>query len=173
MASIAETRREAHDVALSPAGPHPSQSSVRAGGAATGTRMRRQQDFTAGETFEYVREVDPYRPVYYAGASGDYNPIHIDREVGRAAGYSGVILQGMCTFSWLADACVAYLGDPVRLRRVRARFTKPVQVGDVIRFQVRCAAVDGATVRLEVSATNQRGEEILKGAVAEGHLGER
>jgi acyl dehydratase len=132
----------------------------------------RLHGFAAGDTFECVREVDPYRPVYYAGASGDYNPIHIDREVGRAAGYAGVILQGMCTFSWLSDACVGYLGDPARLRRIRARFTKPVQVGDVLRFKGRCVAVDGSAIRLEIGVTNQRGEEVLKGAVAEGRLGE-
>ncbi len=135
--------------------------------------MKRLQDFTVGDSFELVREVDPYRPVYYSGASGDYNPIHIDPQVGRAAGYQGVILQGMCTFSWLADACVAYLGDPVRLVRVRARFTKPVQVGDVIRFLGRCTGIEGGTVTMEIAATNQKGEEVLKGAVAEGRIGER
>lgn len=125
-----------------------------------------------GDTFEAVREVDPYRPVYYAAASGDFNPIHLDAQVGRAAGYQGVILQGMCTFSWLSDACVAYLGDPARLKRVRARFTKPVQVGDVVRIEGHCVAVDGPRIRLELSVTNQRGEEVLKSAVAEGHVGE-
>jgi 3-hydroxybutyryl-CoA dehydratase len=134
--------------------------------------MRRIQDFTPGETFESVREVDPYRPIYYAAASGDFNPIHIDAQVGRAAGYSGVILQGMCTFSWLADACVAYLGDPARLRRIQARFSRPVLVGDVLRFTGRCAAVEGGLIRLELAASNQRGEEVLKGAVAEGHCEE-
>ncbi len=127
--------------------------------------------FAVGDTFEWVREVDPYRPVYYAGASGDFNPIHIDPAVGRAAGYQGVILQGMCTFSWLSDACATYLGDPSLLRRLRARFTKPVQVGDVIRFQVRCVAADEKSVRLEIDARNQAGEEVLKGAVAEASAG--
>jgi len=126
--------------------------------------------FTVGESFERVREVDTYRPVYYAAASGDFNPIHIDPAVAREAGYQGVILQGMCTFAWLADACAAYLGDPVRVRRISARFTKPVQVGDVITFRGRCAAIDGGTVRLEISAVNQRGEEVLKGASAEALL---
>ena len=102
----------------------------------------RLHGFAAGDTFECVREVDPYRPVYYAGASH------------------------------LPDACVGYLGDPARLRRIRARFTKPVQVGDVIRFKGRCVAVDGSAIRLEIGVTNQRGEEVLKGAVAEGRLGE-
>jgi acyl dehydratase len=134
--------------------------------------MRRLQDFTVGETFALVREVDAYRPVYYAAASGDFNPIHIDPNVGRAAGYGGAILQGMCTFAWVADACGAYFGDPARVRRIRARFTKPVQVGDVIRFEGRCAAVEKDTVRVEVTATNQNGEEVLKGVTAEGFFGE-
>ncbi len=135
--------------------------------------MKTLQDFTVGDTFESVREVDRYRPIYYAAASGDFNPIHIDPNVGRAAGYDGAILQGMCTYAWLAEACVEYLGDPVRLARVRARFTKPVQVGDVIRFEGRCTAIEGGTLRLEVSAKNQRGEEVLKGAVAEGRVAAR
>lgn len=132
--------------------------------------MKRLEDFTVGDTFRSVREVDAYRPIYYAAASGDFNPIHIDPNVGRAAGYQGVILQGMCTYAWLADACVEYLGDPARLARVRARFTKPVQVGDVITFEGRCAAVEGRTLRLEVVARNQKGEEVLKGAVADGRI---
>ncbi len=132
--------------------------------------MRRLEDFTVGETFESVREVDPYRPVYYAAASGDFNPIHIDPRVGRAAGYQGVILQGMCTYAWVADACVAYLGDPARLTRLRVRFTKPVQVGDAIRLEGRCAAIDGRTLRLEVTARNQHGEDVLKGVVAEARI---
>ena len=48
-----------------------------------------------------------------------------------------------------------------------------VQVGDVLRFEGRCAGVDGARVRLEISARNQRGEDVLKGAVAEGRVAER
>ncbi len=132
--------------------------------------MKRLEDFTVGDTFRSVREVDAYRPIYYAAASGDFNPIHIDPNVGRAAGYQGVILQGMCTYAWLADACVEYLGDPARLARVRARFTKPVQVGDVITFEGRCAAIDGRTLRLEVVARNQSGDEVLKGAVADGRV---
>jgi acyl dehydratase len=132
--------------------------------------MKRLEDFTVGDTFRSVREVDAYRPIYYAAASGDFNPIHIDPNVGHAAGYQGVILQGMCTYAWLADACVEYLGDPARLARVRARFTKPVQVGDVITFDGRCAAIEGRTLRLEVVAKNQKGEEVLKGVVADGRI---
>lgn len=132
--------------------------------------MKTLADFQAGDTFELTREADRYRPVYYAAVSGDFNPIHIDPEVGRAAGFPGAILQGMCTMAWLADACTAYLGDPARVRRLRVRFARPVVVGDVVTFRGRCVAVDGPVVRLEVEARNQRGEEVLKGASAEGWL---
>ena len=132
--------------------------------------MKRLEDFTVGDTFASVRKVDTYRPVYYAAASGDFNPIHIDPNVGRAAGYQGVILQGMCTYAWLADACVAYLGDPARVARIRARFTKPVQVGDVITYEGRCAAIEGRALRLEVTARNQDGDEVLRSAVVEARI---
>jgi acyl dehydratase len=129
-----------------------------------------QPAFAVGDTFERVTEVDLYRPIYYAAASGDFNPIHIDAAVAHDAGYQGVILQGMCTFAWLAEACAAYIGDPTLIRRVSARFTKPVQVGDVLTFRGRCVAIEGGTARLEVSATNQRGDEVLKGASADATL---
>ena len=132
--------------------------------------MKTLADFRAGDTFELTREADRYRPIYYAAVSGDFNPIHIDPEVGRAAGYPGAILQGMCTMAWLADACTAYLGDPARVKRLRVRFSRPVVVGDVVTFRGRCVAVEGPVVRLEIEARNQRGEEVLKDASAEGWL---
>lgn len=130
--------------------------------------MKHATDFRVGDSFELVREADAYRPIYYAAVSGDFNPIHIDPEIGRAAGFPGAILQGMCTMAWLADACTGYLGDPARVRKLRVRFSRPVVVGDVVTFRGRCVAVEGPVVRLEIEARNQRGEEVLKGATAEG-----
>jgi acyl dehydratase len=130
--------------------------------------MKTLRDFAVGQTFQLVRTVDPQRSIYYAAASGDFNPIHVDPRVGRAAGLGGVILQGMCTYAWLSDACAAYFEDPVRVRDLRARFAKPVKPGDTITFAGRCTAIEGATVRVAIEARNQRGEEVLKRATAEG-----
>ncbi len=130
--------------------------------------MKTLQEFRVGDTFRLERACDRYRPIYYAAGSGDFNPIHIDPEIGRLG---GAILQGLCTMAWLQDACIGYLGDPLRLRRLRARFSRPVRVGDVVTFEGRCVAVEGGTVRLEVSARNQDGEEVLKGALAEASVG--
>jgi len=129
--------------------------------------VKQLRDFRAGDAFRLVRECDRYRPIYYAAASGDFNPIHIDPEMGRALGLGGAILQGMCTYAWLAEACAAYFDDPGRVRRLKARFSRPVAPGDTVTFEGRCVAVEGNTVRVEVAATNQRGEEVLQGATAE------
>jgi acyl dehydratase len=129
--------------------------------------MKTLQDFRAGDTFSLERECDRYRPVYYAAVSGDFNPLHIDPEVARGVGLPGTILHGMCTYAWLSEACVAYLEDPARLVRLWARFARPVSAGDRVRFEGRCVAVEGQRLRLQIAVVNQRGEDVLKGAVAE------
>ena len=60
-----------------------------------------------------------------------------------------------------------YFEDPGRLTALSARFSRPVNVGDEVRFEGRCVAVEGRRVRVEVTATNQRGEAVLKSAFAE------
>ncbi|MBZ4415947.1 MaoC/PaaZ C-terminal domain-containing protein [Myxococcus sp. RHSTA-1-4] len=127
--------------------------------------------FQPGDTFTHVRECDRYRPIYYAGASGDYNPIHIDPEVGKEAGLGGAILQGLCTLGWAVEAVAVFVGDPGRIRRVRVRFSKPVRAEDVITFQGKVRSVQDGLLTAEISATNQRGEDVLKGAVVEAFIG--
>ena len=124
--------------------------------------------YTVGETFQLVRDVDRYRPIYYAGASGDFNPIHIDAEVGRLAGLGGNILQGMCTLAWAVDCFARYLGDPGAVTRVHARFSRPVALEDTLTFQGVVTAVDGERLQALVRAENQRGEEVLKEVALEG-----
>lgn len=126
--------------------------------------------FALGDTFTLVRTCDRYRPIYYAAASGDFNPIHIDPEAGASAGLGGNILQGLCTLSWAVDAWIAYLGDPSKVSKVRVRFSRPVAVEDVITFTGKVVALENGTITAELSATNQHGDDVLKGAVVEGRL---
>jgi acyl dehydratase len=129
-----------------------------------------RKQFSEGDTFTHVRECDPYRAIYYAAASGDFNPIHIDKALGEMAGLGGTILHGMCTMAWAVEAATRYLGDPGKIRKVRVRFSRPVAIGDVISFQGRVTGVDGSRLVAEISAKNQRGEEVLKGATVEASI---
>lgn len=128
------------------------------------------REFKVGDTFTHVREVDRYRPIYYAGASGDFNPIHIDREVGELAGLGGTILHGMCTMAWAVEAACNFVGDPGRIRKVRVRFSRPVAVDDTITFEGEVTSLEGGTLQTRLSARNQRGEDVLKNATVDFSL---
>jgi acyl dehydratase len=126
--------------------------------------------FEPGETFSHERTCDRYRPIYYAGASGDFNPIHIDPEVGQVAGLGGVILQGLCTLAWATEAAVNFAGDPGAVKKIRVRFSKPVLLEDTVKFEGKVASVTDGVVRTEITARNQRGEDVLKGSSVEFRL---
>jgi len=125
-----------------------------------------------GAEFFLERTCEKTTPVYYAAAGGDFNPIHIDPEVGRAAGLGGPILQGMCTFAWAVEAAVAYVGDPTRVTKVKARFTRPVLIGDTVRIRGRVLSVEGGRMTAELAAVNQRGEDVMRNGIVECRTGE-
>ncbi|KAI4520884.1 hypothetical protein K525DRAFT_257170 [Schizophyllum commune Loenen D] len=76
--------------------------------------------------------------------SGDYNPLHIDPSIGKAAGFGGVILHGLSTFGFAARAVIATVGggDPRTLTLFGVRFTSPVRPGDALETKIW--EVDGA-----------------------------
>lgn len=112
------------------------------------------------------RECDRFRPIFYAAASGDFNPIHIDREFATMAGLPGNILQGMCTMAWAAEAAIDALGgDPGDLKSLQVRFSRPVKIDDVVTFT---ATVEPGSRRVTLSAVNQDGQPVLKNATAGG-----
>jgi acyl dehydratase len=65
---------------------------------------------------------DRYLTVRYAGASGDFNPIHIDEEFAREVGLPGRILHGLWTMAQVARSATAAGGGPQSLRRLRVQF---------------------------------------------------
>ncbi len=127
--------------------------------------------FREGDTFAHERTCERYGPIYYAAASGDFNPIHLDPEVGKMAGLGGVILHGMCTMAWAVEATVNFLGDPGALKKFRVRFSRPVAPGDTVSFSGKVTRVEGGRLAGELSAKNQRGEDVLKGASFEAEMG--
>ena len=105
--------------------------------------------------------------VTFAGFSGDFNPIHLDPEFARAAGFGGNILHGMCTMAFATEAVQAYLEDPSRLRAIKVRFSRPVAIGETLTFTVTVTRVEAGRVFGEVAALDSKGQEVLKGGAFE------
>jgi acyl dehydratase len=102
----------------------------------------------------------------YAGASGDFNPIHQDDEFARAAGMGGVFAHGMLSMGFVAQALTDWAGAGA-LRKLGVRFAGLVRLKDVVtcrgRVLGKSSKDDLHLVELEVWAENQRGEKVVTG----------
>lgn len=96
------------------------------------------------ELFQITRTVDRSRLVRYAGASGDFNPIHWNERFALEVGLPGVIAHGMLTMGLAAAALTDWLDDPADLLSYGVRFTRPVAVPDPGEVAVDIVAVVGA-----------------------------
>src|SRR5918912_2520080 len=77
----------------------------------------------AGEQLSDLKVTpDRYLTVRYAGASGDFNPIHIDEEFAKAVGLPGKILHGLWSMAQVARAQTEAAGGPDKLRRLSVQF---------------------------------------------------
>lgn len=114
--------------------------------------------------------------VQYAGASGDFNPIHYDEPFADAAGYDSVFGQGMLTAGFAAQAVTHWFGIE-HVRSFGVRFQAQVWPGDTVTAVAEVTEIeteDGtATVEATIDVTNQDGETVLSGdATAELPAGE-
>ena len=98
--------------------------------------------------------------VRYAGASGDFNPMHYDDLLARAAGFPSVFSQGMHSAALLASFAVDWLGAE-NVRRFAVRFMEQVWPGDVLTCSGEITAISqngsGDLVTAELTATRQAG----------------
>src|SRR6058998_3712038 len=105
--------------------------------------MLRAAELTVGDTFEMVVVDDLTRTqiVQYAGASGDYNPLHTDEVYTvQAAGYPSVFAHGMLTMGLTGKMLTNYVGDG-RLTNFGVRFTNQVWPGDTLDAKATVAAI--------------------------------
>ena len=125
----------------------------------------------AGEPIPELRVIpDKYLPHRYAGASGDFNPIHIDPEFAKSVGLPSTILHVLYTMALVARASVAAAGGgPRALRRLSVQFRgmgvpeQEIVVTGVVR------EVDGRRAVIETEA-QQGGKRIVRNAEAELEL---
>lgn len=106
--------------------------------------------------------------VMYAGASGDYNPVHSDNEfVTKVAGYPTVFAHGMLSMGATGRMLTNYVGDG-RLKKYGVRFTSQVWPGDTLTATAEVEGVreEGGErlVDLKVTTTNQDGTVVISGS---------
>jgi 3-hydroxybutyryl-CoA dehydratase len=113
---------------------------------------------------------DKYLPNRYAGASGDFNPIHIDPEFAKAVGLPSNILHGLYSMGLVARANAALAGgDPRALKRLSVQFRGMGTPEQEIVVSGTVKSVDGDRVVVDTVAA-QGGTEIIKNAEAEVRL---
>ncbi len=125
---------------------------------------------SVGEQIPELRVTpDKYLTVRYAGASGDFNPIHIDEEFARAVGLPGRILHGLWSMAQVARAQTDAAGGPEHLKRLSVQFRgMGVPEQELLVTGEVTEAPDGRTV-VEALAV-QAGKRIIRNARAELEL---
>jgi acyl dehydratase len=123
-----------------------------------------------GDTFELRVTPDPYLTVRYAGASGDFNPIHIDEEFARQVGLPGRILHGLWTMAQVARAHTEAAGGPEKLKRLAVQFRGLGRLGEEIVVTGTVREVRDGIATVESEAV-QAGSRIVRNGEAELALG--
>ena len=122
----------------------------------------------AGDTYTecLVEDLSRTQIVMYAGASGDYNPVHTDEKFTKEiAGYPSVFAHGMLTMGMTGRMLTNYVGDG-RLTKYGVRFTSQVWPGDTLNSTATVVDVTEGIVNLSVETTNQDGALVLSGYAA-------
>jgi acyl dehydratase len=119
-----------------------------------------------GDKIELKVTPDPYVTVRYAGASGDFNPIHIDEQFARSVGLPGRILHGLWTMAQVARAHTEAAGGPDQLERLSVQFRGMGVIGEEITVSGTVDEVDGDKA-IAHSEAEQAGNRIIRNAEAE------
>ena len=95
----------------------------------------------------------------------EVNPLHFDEEYAKRAGFKGIVVQGVFTFSYMVKMLCDWAGGYRSVKRLAVRFMAPVYVGDTVTFHGRVTKRDhqGGNVECHVWATNQEGEKVMEG----------
>jgi acyl dehydratase len=119
----------------------------------------------AGDTFELRVTPDRYLTVRYAGASGDFNPIHIDEAFAKQVGLPGRILHGLWTMAQVARAHTEALGGPDKLERLSVQFRGMGVMEEEVVVTGTVREVDSEHALVTSEAT-QGGKRIIRNGQA-------
>jgi acyl dehydratase len=123
-------------------------------------------ELKVGESLKEVQldPVDRITLIKYAGASGDYNPIHTIDEEAKKAGLPGIIAHGMWTMGNLAKLFTEFYEEGF-IQDYTIRFKGMVFLNDVVTLKAELAEENENILKFNVRAVNQNGNEVIKGDV--------
>ena len=120
-------------------------------------------DVVAERSFPLTRD----SLVRYAGASGDFNPIHYRDDIAQSVGLPGVLAHGMLTMGLAVQPVVDWVGDPGRISDYQVRFTRPVLVdaesGAVVDVTAKVGQLDEASAVARIDLTVKLGDATVLG----------
>ncbi len=119
-----------------------------------------------GDKIELKVTPDPYVTVRYAGASGDFNPIHIDEAFAKQVGLPGRILHGLWTMAQVARAHTDAGGGPASLKSLSVQFRGMGQLDQEIVVEGTVREVNDGVAVID-SEAEQAGQRIIRNGVAE------
>ena len=119
----------------------------------------------AGDTHEavVVENIQRTHIVKYAGASGDFNPLHHDDTFAQKAGYPTVFAHGMLSMGLTGTFLTDWLGVE-RLTKFGVRFTKQVFPGDTLTAKAEVTGIEDGLATIRMVTTNQNGESVVEGS---------
>jgi acyl dehydratase len=120
-------------------------------------------DVVAERSFPLTRD----SLVRYAGASGDFNPIHYRDDIAAEVGLPGVLAHGMLTMGLAVQPIVDWAGDPGRVTDYQVRFTRPVvvdpQSGATVTVAAKVGQLDEAATVARIDLTVKLGDDTVLG----------
>jgi acyl dehydratase len=119
-----------------------------------------------GDKIELRVTPDPYVTVRYAGASGDFNPIHVDEEFANKVGLPGRILHGLWTMAQVARAHTDAAGGPDKLKSLSVQFRGMGQLDQEVVVEGTVREVDEGVATVD-SEARQGDTRLIRNAVAE------
>lgn len=128
--------------------------------------MNRITQLQVGESLEAIRlePVNRLNLIKYAGASGDFNPIHTIDQEASTAGLPGIIAHGMWTMGNLAKLFTPYMEEGF-VQDYSIRFRRMVFLGDQITLKAILREKSSDQMSFKVMAVNQKEEEVINGNI--------
>jgi len=119
---------------------------------------------------QVVHTIERADLIRYAGASGDFNPIHWNDEWAKSVGLPGVIAHGMFSMGVAARMISAFADNPAAIKRLRVRFSAMIQPGQTLTVSGEVADIDGDRVKVRFWGEDEAGNRVLSKGEAELQL---